>query len=268
MGMARRPMGQHFLADLGWQQRILATLPSNAEDVWVEIGAGHGEMTRLLGPRCRRLVAIEADPALAASLGEQVRNDPAGWRGVEVVGADVLACQLSALANGDGRFRVYGNLPYYITSPILHRLFACAEHIDSIHVVIQWEVAERIGARPGCRDYGYLSTICQFYAKPEIALKIPPGAFHPPPQVHSALMQMTLPGERALLGIATDREKDFLEFVQRCFGQKRKTVRNNLKSETSDRKINEALAASGIRPDARAEQLTLTQFAALFAGLR
>jgi 16S rRNA (adenine1518-N6/adenine1519-N6)-dimethyltransferase len=268
LGMTRQPMGQHFLADLGWRQRILATLPSNAEDVWVEIGAGHGEMTRLLGPRCRRLIAIEGDPALAAALGEQVHNDPSTWRGVEVLGADVLACELSALGDGAGRFRVCGNLPYYITSPILHRLFACAERIDSIHIVIQLEVAERIVAHPGCRDYGYLSTICQFYTKPEIALKIPPGAFHPPPKVHSALMRMTLPGERGLLGIPIDQETDFLEFVQRCFGQKRKTVRNNLKSETPDQKIHQALVASGIRPDARAEQLTLAQFAALFANLQ
>ena len=93
-------------------------------------------------------MAIERDPALAASLGEQVRNDPADWRGVEVVGDDVLTCDLGALAIGDGRFRVYGNLPYYITSPILHHLFACADHIDSIHIVIQLEVAERIVARP------------------------------------------------------------------------------------------------------------------------
>jgi 16S rRNA (adenine1518-N6/adenine1519-N6)-dimethyltransferase len=266
--MSRQRMGQHFLADSGWQQRILATLPCNPTDAWVEIGAGHGEMTRLLAPRSGRLIAIEGDPPLAAGLSKQVHSNPTEWPGVEVIGADILAYDLSSLPDASSHFRVYGNLPYYITSPILHRLFACADRIDSIHIVIQLEVAERIVAHPGCRDYGYLSVICQFYTKPEIALKLPPGAFRPPPKVHSALVRMTLPGKRASLGIAVTNETRFLEFMQRCFGQKRKTLRNNLRSKNSDQEIHRALADSGIRGDARAEQLTIAQFAALFASLR
>jgi 16S rRNA (adenine1518-N6/adenine1519-N6)-dimethyltransferase len=261
-------MGQHFLADSGRQRRILATLPDSANDVWVEIGAGHGEMTRLLALRSRRLIAIEGDPPLAMSLSEKVHSNPSEWPGVEVIAADILACDLSNLGDNVERFRVYGNLPYYITSPILHRLFQCADRIDSIHIVIQLEVSERIVAQPGSRDYGYLSVICQFYTKPEIVLKLPPGAFRPPPKVHSALVRMALPGERAALGIDAADETSFLEFVQRCFGQKRKTLRNNLLSDKSDPEIHKALADCGIRPDARAEQLTLVQFAALFAQLR
>jgi 16S rRNA (adenine1518-N6/adenine1519-N6)-dimethyltransferase len=160
---------------------------------------------------------------------------------------------------------VYGNLPYYITSPILHHLFRWAGQISSLHILIQLEVALRITANPGVRDYGYLSAFCQFYAKPKIALRIPPGAFRPPPQVKSALVSMTLPGGRAHL-IVRD-EKRFLEFVQTCFAQKRKTLRNNLLGIASDNKIHEALAAAGLRPDARAEQLTLTEFTELFAWL-
>jgi 16S rRNA (adenine1518-N6/adenine1519-N6)-dimethyltransferase len=259
-------MGQHFLADLGWQQRILRTLPHGSNDRWVEIGAGHGEMTRLLAAQGCRVVAIEADPPLAESLRERVQNDPSAWPGVEVVAGDVLATDISALATG--RFRVYGNLPYYITSPILHRLFDCAGRILSIHIVIQLEVAERIVARPGCRAYGYLSAACQFYTKPEVVMRLPPGAFRPPPKVTSALVQMTLPGERASLAIAPNDEKRFLEFIQSCFGQKRKTLRNNLRPVLSDEQIQRTLAVNGIRSDARAEQLTLAQFAALFAQLQ
>ena len=108
------------------------------------------------------------------------------------------------------------------------------------------------------RDYGYLSTLCQFHAQPKIALRIPPGAFRPPPKVKSALVGMTLPGERANLNITGEaNEKRFLEFVQACFSQKRKTLRNNLLAIASDKKIHEALAAAALRPDARAEQLTL-----------
>lgn len=256
-------MGQHFLASLTWRQRILETLPRGADETWIEIGAGHGEMTQLLAAPGRRVIAIEADPRLAESLKGRVGADPEKWPGVEIVFGDVLKLDLGALAGG--RFRVYGNLPYYITSPILHRLFACADQIVSIHIVVQWEVAARIAARPGRREYGYLSAACRFYAQPEIVLRIPPGAFRPPPRVTSALVRMNLPGERASLAVSD--EKRFLEFVQLCFGQKRKTLRNNLRAIAPDDRIQSAFAAADLRPDARAEQLSLAQFAALFTNL-
>jgi 16S rRNA (adenine1518-N6/adenine1519-N6)-dimethyltransferase len=252
-------MGQHFLGDLAWRKRIFATLPRSADDVWIEIGAGHGEMTELLAADGRRVIAIEADPPLANRLRERVVD----WPSVEVIAADILELDLEKIA--PPRFRVYGNLPYYITSPILHRLFDMADRIASIHIVIQLEVAERIVARPGRREYGYLSAACQFYTRPEIALRIPPGAFRPPPKVKSALLQMILPGERPALGIA-DNDR-FLKFVQLCFGQKRKTLRNNLRTLVPDDGVHQLLAACNLPADARAEQLTLAQFARLFAQI-
>ena len=261
--MTRRRLGQHFLGDIGWRKRILATLPLAPDETWFEIGSGHGEMTQFLAGASRRVIAIEADPRLAEGLQASRDTKPDQWPGVEVVSTDVLATDFGSLANGI--FHVYGNLPYYITSPILHHLFRWADQIRSIHVVIQLEVAQRIAASPGVRDYGYLSALCQFHAKPKIVLRIPPGAFRPPPEVKSALLSMTLPGERANLSMRD--EQRFLEFVQTCFGQKRKTLRNNLLAMAGDAKIHEALAASGLRPDARAEQLTLAQFSALFAEL-
>lgn len=262
--MARQRLGQHFLGDAGWRRRILETLPRHAGETWVEIGAGHGEMTELLAGDGRRVIAIETDAQLAQRLRERVSAEPADWLGVEVVSADILHADLGSLTGG--RFRVYGNLPYYITSPILHHLFRWADRIDSIHIVIQLEVAARVAARPGRREYGYLSAACQFYAKPEIVMRIPPGAFRPPPRVTSALVRMTPPGERAGLGIA-DAQR-FLEFVQLCFGQKRKTLRNNLRAVASDERIHEALGGVGLRADARAEQLTLAQFTGLFERLK
>jgi len=256
-------MGQHFLAGGGWQKRILATLPRDGDEVWIEIGAGHGEMSHFLAAEGRRVIAIEGDDRLAEGLQARLRTEPDEWPDVEVVAGDVLALDLGKLAGG--RFRVYGNLPYYITSPILHHLFKDADQIASIHVVMQLEVAERIVAPPERRAYGYLSVALQFYTKPQIAFKIPPGAFRPPPRVTSALVRMTLPGERATLGVADDAR--FLRFVQVCFGQKRKTLRNNLVSIASDRRIHEALESCGLRSDARAEQLSLTHFAAIFAML-
>jgi 16S rRNA (adenine1518-N6/adenine1519-N6)-dimethyltransferase len=261
--MARQRLGQHFLGDIGWRKKILKTLPLAPGETWVEIGPGHGELTQLLAGDGRRVVAIEADGNLAAGIRAGIENEPDAWPGVEIIYSDVLQADLGKL--GGERFHVYGNLPYYITSPILHHLFQWAAQIASIHIVIQLEVAQRIAAHPGVRDYGYLSTLCQFYAQPKISLRIPPGAFRPPPKVHSALVALTLPGDGAALGISDPPE--FLEFVQRCFDQKRKTLRNNLLEISDDAHIHEALAAAALRPDARAEQLSLAQFAAIFQQL-
>jgi 16S rRNA (adenine1518-N6/adenine1519-N6)-dimethyltransferase len=263
--MARQRLGQHFLGAPGWQKKIFSTLPVGTDDVWIEIGPGHGEMTRHLAPHARRLIAIEADARLAAELQENLRARPDDWPGVEIVPGDVLKHPLAKLAGGEP-FRVYGNLPYYITSPILHQLFECADQIRSIHIVIQYEVAARIVACPGHREYGYLSAACQFYTHPRIVLKIPPGAFRPAPKVQSALVEMTMPGERASLGIQD--EANFLKFIQLCFSHKRKTLRNNLRAIAPDETIHEAVAATGLRPDVRAEQLTLAQFSAIFAALK
>jgi 16S rRNA (adenine1518-N6/adenine1519-N6)-dimethyltransferase len=252
-------MGQHFLYGETWQKRILATLPRDEDEVWVEIGAGHGEITHLLAAEGRRVIAIEGDSRLAEGLRARLRAEQGKWPQARIVEGDILAIDIGKWAGG--RFRVYGNLPYYITSPILHQLFKHAEQIDSIHVVMQLEVAERIVAAPAHRAYGYLSVACQFYTKPHIVFKIPPGAFRPPPRVTSALVRMTLPGERASLGITEDTR--FLKFVQFCFGQKRKILRNNLVSIASDERIRQALSTCGLRSDARAEQLSLAHFAAL-----
>jgi 16S rRNA (adenine1518-N6/adenine1519-N6)-dimethyltransferase len=260
--MSRQRLGQHFLHDIGWRKRILNTLPLAPNQTWIEIGPGHGEMTQLLIGENRRVIAIETDRRLAEGLKASRDTDPNQWPGLEIVNADVLTTNISALATE--KIHIYGNLPYYITSPILHHLFRWASQIVSIHVVIQLEVAERIAAHPNVRDYGYLSVLCQFYARPKIALRIPPGAFRPPPKVKSALVGMTLPGAQANLDITGEAdEKHFLEFVQTCFSQKRKTLRNNLLAIATDKKIHEALTATALRPDARAEQLSLPQFAAL-----
>jgi len=254
--MSRQKLGQHFLTDASWRARIAQTLTSRPEDVWLEIGAGHGEMTEFLAGIAHRVVAIETDASLAVAL----RDRAAAWPNVEIVHADVLSLDLAALT-GD-RFRVYGNLPYYITSPILHLLFGFAKRIESIHIVIQFEVASRIVARPRRRAYGYLSALCQYFARPEIDLRIPPGAFRPAPKVSSALVKMSVPGERATLGVADDAS--FLIFLRKSFAHKRKTLRNNWRSVFSEPEIANAFALCKLNQNARAEELSLSQFADLF----
>ncbi len=280
--MARQRLGQHFLADLHWREEIARAirvsphstvpLPRDDKHCWIEIGAGHGEITQRLIATGAPVQAIEIDPAFIAGLRRLAKQFP----NLAVVPRDVLETDIAAIASGR-RVRIYGNLPYYITSPILHRLFHFADIIDEIHVVIQTEVARRLAAQPGTRDYGYLSVVTQFYTRPEFVFEIPRDAFNPPPEVTSALVTLRLPGERAKLQLGSsmaskegalahssrDAETRFLDFVKLCFSKKRKTLVNNLRSLAKPDSVREALAALNLRADARAEQLSVAQLAAL-----
>jgi 16S rRNA (adenine1518-N6/adenine1519-N6)-dimethyltransferase len=284
--MARQRLGQHFLADLDWREQIARAIgvsphsplhfasaqtgatsalpeasPSPEQSYcWIEVGAGHGEMTEHLVSTGAPVYAIELDSLLIARLQRLAKKSPS----LTIVPGDVLETDLAALAAGR-RIRLYGNLPYYITSPILHHFFTFADQIDEIHIVIQEEVAHRLAAKPQTRDYGYLSVITQLYTRPEFVLRIPRSAFSPPPEVGSALVTLRLPGERAKLGLRD--EHAFLEFVKVCFSKKRKTLVNNLRSLASPETVREILAAQTLRPDARAEQLSVKQFAALYDSL-
>jgi len=253
--MSPEKLGQHFLTDASWHERIARAVRID-DGVWVEIGAGHGEMTMRLAQRASKVFAIELDSRLA----KRLREVTAPCKNVEVVEGDVMAVDLEKMTGGE-RFSVYGNLPYYITSPILHRLFEHAERIAAIHIVIQFEVAVRIVAQPGRRDYGYLSVVSQWFSRPEIVFRIPPGAFRPPPKVASALVSFRMPGARTKNSVAD--EGAFLDFVKECFAQKRKTLRNNLRARLESR-VDQVLQEAGLTADARAEQLTVSQFAKLF----
>jgi 16S rRNA (adenine1518-N6/adenine1519-N6)-dimethyltransferase len=273
--MARQRLGQHFLADSDWREQIARAIRVSAHSpefsasldrttdkpyCWIEIGAGHGEMTEHLASTGAPVTAIELDAPLVRRLQRLTQQFP----NLNVVASDVLKVDIAEIAAGR-RVRVYGNLPYYITSPILHHLFAFAPIIDEIHIVIQLEVAERLAAQPGGRDYGYLSVATQLYSRPEIVLKIPREAFDPPPEVASALVTLRLPGRDVNLG---DLSKEhLLDFVKVCFAQKRKTLVNNLKSYGKADVIRAALEKCGLRADARAEQLSVGQFVGLWREL-
>lgn len=268
--MARQRLGQHFLSDAGWREEIARSIgicrhspecPASTKPYcWIEIGAGHGEMTQFLAATGSPVFAVELDAPLIADLQKLASKFP----NLTVVPGDVLETDLSAIAAGR-RIRLYGNLPYYITSPILHRFFEIAEVVDEIHILIQLEVALRLSAQPGTREYGYLSVLTQYFSKPAIALKIPPAAFRPPPEVASALISLKLPGENARLEICD--EAAFLDFVKKCFAQKRKTLVNNLRGLAAPATVKETLAELGLPAAARAEELPVTQLAELFKKL-
>ncbi len=256
----RPPLGQHFLADPRIRQQIVEQLRCRPEDCWLEIGAGHGEMTVLLADCGAAVAAVERDPRLAATLRERLAEHPR----VRVTEADILETSLAELGREAGctRWRVYGNLPYYITSPILHHLFASLEAVVDIHVVVQREVAERLAAQPGSRDYGYLSVLTQFHTAPEILRRVPRGAFRPTPQVESALVRLQPPGRQA--GLRMEDPAAFLRFVGACFRQKRKTLLNNLRSLYPAGKVQAALAAANLHSRSRAEEQPLETLAQLF----
>ena len=271
--MARQRLGQHFLADEGWREQIARAIrvsphsvggvakQNDANFCWIEVGGGHGEMTEHLLQSGAPVYAVELDAPLIADLQRMSQKQP----NLKVVPGDVLQTDLSAIAAGQ-RIRIYGNLPYYITSPILHHFFSFADQIDAIHIVIQLEVAERLSAHPGQSDYGYLSVVTQFYSRPDLVLRIPRGAFRPPPEVDSALVTMKVPGARRKLGDFA--AEPFLAFAKNCFAQKRKTLANNLKSLAKPAQTRELLRQLNLREDARAEQLGVEELARVYEALR
>jgi 16S rRNA (adenine1518-N6/adenine1519-N6)-dimethyltransferase len=269
--MTRQRLGQHFLSDVGWREAIARSigiagpLPVIRDDVaeprcWIEIGAGHGEMTRYLARTGKPVYAIELDPLLARRL----QGLAAEFSNVSVLHSDALKTDLAEIAAGRP-VCVYGNLPYYITSPILHHIFASRAQIAWLHVVIQLEVARRMVARPGTRDYGYLSVLSQYFCQPELALEIPPEAFKPPPEVASALVSAVLPGASQELGVKDANA--FLDFVKLCFAQKRKTLVNNLRSVATPARVRDVLASMGLPSVTRAEEMSVGELAELFAAI-
>jgi len=272
--MARQRLGQHFLADEGWREQIARAIrvsphgmqgnavSEDREYCWIEVGAGHGEMTEHLLHSGRPVFAVELDAPLIENLQRMAKLQP----NLTVVPGDVLETDLGQLAAGR-RIRIYGNLPYYITSPILHHFFSFASLIDEIFIVIQLEVAERLVARPDTSKlYGYLSVATQFYSRPELLLRLPRGAFRPPPEVDSALVRLRLPGEDATVKMANP--DDFLEFVKRCFAQKRKTLANNLRELAKPEQLRGLLRELQLREDARAEQLSVRELANIYQALQ
>ena len=266
---AKRPkLGQNFLVSPTAQAAIADALGDLAHRTVVEIGPGRGAITAILAARAQRLIAVELDRELAPRLREQFADR------VTILEQDILATHLGALrAPGDEKLLVVGNLPYYITSDILLHLFAAHQHIERAVVMIQREVADRVAASPGTRDYGLLSATTQLYARVEKLFTLPPGAFSPPPQVHSTVLRLTMAPRFEELGLApapaeADPVAAFTAFLRIGFAQKRKMLARNLRTAGYDaERIETAFADCGIPVQARAEQVELPAMACLFRRL-
>ena len=274
----RRPkqkpkLGQHFLVSDTAAMRMADALGDVSESTVLEIGPGRGVITSLLAKRARRLIAVEIDRVLSA----QLRLKFGMTHNVEVIEADILSIDFDSLFGpkpGLGRpgielkpnpVRVVGNLPYFITSDILLRLFDFARYFDIIVIMVQREVADRLAAPPGGSDYGLLSATAQLYAKVEKLFTLPPEAFEPAPKVHSTVLRLNLAPQIEKLGVAGD---GFIGFLKLSFAQKRKTLWNNLKSRYDEAELRRAMTQARINPSARAETLSLKQSATLFRALR
>src|SRR5258708_16527880 len=274
LGATNKPkLGQTFLADSGVVEKIVDALGDVSRALVVEIGPGKGALTDVLARRAGQLIAIEVDHMLAAEL----RYRYARYPNLEILEGDVLRIDFRTVLNRTigplndlrpekpARARVIGNLPYYITSDILLRLFEFHDQFEMIVIMVQREVADRIAAKPGSRDYGLLSATAQLYTKAEKLFTLPPAAFVPRPNVHSSVLRLTVAPRFEELQV---KPKEFIEFLKAAFPMKRKTLLNNLKKNYPEANIRAALKEAGVRSDVRAEALPLEKTAAIFRLLR
>ena len=255
-------LGQNFLIDDSARHAIVEALAGTRDRTVIEIGPGHGAITSILAGRCRRLIAIEVDRALAAELRFQFREQPQ----VEIVEADVLEVDFAALLAAGETADIVGNLPYYITSPILMRLFAAGVRglLKRAVVMMQREVADRLAAAPGVRDYGLLSATTQMNARVETLFTLPPSAFSPPPDVFSTVLRLEFQSRFEELGVGV---AEFDVFLRACFAQKRKTLANNLRAAGYSPSELQSAWPAEIPPQARAESVPLEPMAKLYRAL-
>lgn len=259
----QKRFGQNFLIDGNVVEKIVREAGVTKEDFVLEIGPGIGTMTQILCENAREVAAVEIDGNLIPILKETL----ADYNNVTVINEDILKVDINALAvekNGGKPIKVVANLPYYITTPIIMGLFESHVPIDSITIMVQKEVADRMQVGPGTKDYGALSLAVQYYAKPEIVLNVPPTCFMPRPNVGSAVIRLTRHDKNP---VAVEDAEYMFKLIRASFNQRRKTLANGLNNSSelqlSKERIEAAIRELGVDRNIRGEALTLEQFAAL-----
>lgn len=259
----QKKFGQNFLIDTHVLDKIIDASGVTEDDFVLEIGPGIGTMTQYLCERAREVVAVEIDKNLIPILSDTLKN----YSNVTVINEDILKldiCKLAEEKNQGKPIKVVANLPYYITTPIIMGLFESHVPIDSITIMVQKEVAERMQEKPGSKEYGALSLAVQYYAKPEIVANVPPNCFMPRPNVGSAVIRLTRHTEPK---IVVKDEKFMFKLIRASFNQRRKTLQNGINNSAelsiSKDAVVEALRKMGLSESIRGEALTLAQFAEL-----
>lgn len=263
----KKQFGQNFLVDLHVLGKILRAAEIGSEDVCLEIGPGIGSLTQLMGEAAKRVISVEIDNRLIPLLEENL----AAYDNIEIVNSDFMELDLQTFFEEkaiDRPVKVVANLPYYITTPIIMGLFESGVPLDSITVMVQEEVAKRMQAKPGTKDYGALSLAVQYYAEPTIAAYVPQNCFIPRPGVGSAVIHLK---RRRELPVETKDEKLMFKLIRAAFGQRRKTLVNSVSGSpeltVSKDQILAALAKAGISEKIRGEALSLADFAKLADAL-
>jgi 16S rRNA (adenine1518-N6/adenine1519-N6)-dimethyltransferase len=249
-----RRLGQHFLRPAS-VERLLRLIAPAPDDVFLEIGPGTGALTLPLAERCGRVVAVEIDAALAERLRHRAPSN------VEIVTADALAADLRALVPEGSRLA--GNLPYYVSSPLLRRFLSLRGHVRDLHVMLQDEVARRVASPPGSKDYGILSVLYALWADTDLPARFPPGSFSPPPRVASAVLRARFL-ERPRADVPDP--EGFEGFLQKAFARRRRTLENNLKDSYPN--LKEYFKFLNVEGSRRAETLSVVEFVALWKALR
>ena len=259
----QKKFGQNFLIDSHVLDKIVSAAGITKDDFVLEIGPGIGTMTQYLAASARKVFAVEIDKALIPILEDTLKE----FDNVQVINQDILKVDIKKLAeeHNDGKpIKVVANLPYYITTPIIMGLFESQVPIDSITVMVQKEVADRMKVGPGTKDYGALSLAVQYYAEPYIVANVPPNCFMPRPNVGSAVIRLTRHTEPK---IVVKDEKFMFKLIRASFNQRRKTLQNGINNSAelsiSKDAVVEALRKMGLSESIRGEALTLAQFAEL-----
>ena len=259
----QKKFGQNFLIDTHVLDKIIDASGVTEDDFVLEIGPGIGTMTQYLCERAREVVAVEIDKNLIPILSDTLKN----YSNVTVINEDILKldiCKLAEEKNQGKPIKVVANLPYYITTPIIMGLFESHVPIDSITIMVQKEVAERMQEGPGSKEYGALSLAVQYYAKPEIVANVPPNCFMPRPNVGSAVIRLT---RHEKPPVEVEDEKLMFRIIRASFNQRRKTLANGLNNSPEihlPKEVRqESIVSLGVPENIRGEALSLEQFAEL-----
>jgi len=249
----KKRLGQNFLTDKNIQSKIIAACNFGKNDILLEIGSGRGEFTKPISLKVKKIYAIELDQELA----EKLKSDFRDCKNVVIINENILKFDFNKHFKNVKSVKIFGNIPYYISSPIIEYIFKRSKKISDVFLTVQKEFADRIIANPGSKDYGRLSCFAQYYSKPGVLFNIKKGSFYPVPKVDSSFLHLRIRQEKLLNKV---EEKKLFELIKTAFSKRRKMLRNNLKGMIKAGKLEGFFRHYNINPQVRAEALSLEEF--------